>query len=1657
MKKRILSLLLTLAMLSSLLTCLPTTASAAEGDAVQWIFTDSPDDPENYTGENSGSSNDIKDAFLASYGKTGDNFDETQKIHEGEYLHIKLNDNVTTSQGFSISNGWTIKLAGIVIDLAGHTLTCTDNQGWSFDCAVTIKNGSFDFSQSKLAVYTFATNKTKAALNFVNMATVKYNYLQAGADTYESFAYGTISIEAEEIICDGNLNNIVATDVTIKAPAGKVATMSIATMSNYPLGGDQYSAYYDYNGAVIRLDGEVPASYTLENVVGTIAGSYGVFRRSGSGTTVKIIAPDGYSVKLSENFDGSNAVDAVIGENYYLDSSYDPQAVKYLVITPACEHSYTYTPIANAKGYHTGSCGKCGDGISREACSYGDDTVCDKCGYESAETKWGFGVPGIENFTNFTGSGNLNAAIAAANGNADTTNTVTYIQLQKDLEHESYGYGLFTINQDRTAVLDLNNKKITVNDYGNLSNKSIINITVKGDLTLKNGTITITNEKALSKNYIGIDVDPDNAKALNIDNCTITVNTPKSPKQTLGIMCGDNRGTTQAVVTVTNSTINVNAKDALGVFAHSNLVVKLSDSTVTATNVDNGTQDGYAVYAIKTKVYLSGNTKLSGTNAGLYLPYFESSIYAHDGAAQNPKPFTGNDIIVDGEFYTSSVGEIVIYDVTDANIGKFKLHENKTEITLKKNGDDLVLAKKVARIPVTAIDFDFNWDNMVSIEDSANSSYAFSGDFVISNPAGVFESPAVMGMWWVYNPSLESEGLDWQALSAYEGELTDDTRIAVMFGVLEKAEYTIQGLTADKITYKGNPIVRAQIDPVDDGSDIYGAIVLVEVGTKKEVDEKFGITPDAPEAGTIESIQEIVAVDATNKTVTVTPKAGEENYIYYSIVIPTAALAGSTMTPEQYVAMVMGGVGKSIPDVTGYDLTSTETVATLNTLTMAGQTYVTNISASNKLEWTLESSSVVIVYKLLAENSKSQTYSSPSSNPFFPSQPNTYAYGIYGAYATIVEIAGGDTTEPTFDSAEFAFTYADTIGKIVVGEALPDLSSLTNTIVIKDTAGNIIPATVELEWLAQGGEEGWGWADSNAQEGVEYGIRVGVNAEGYLFDNTAATFTCTDDKLTISVVWPGDNGFAAVVAAKKEPVIEDPTVTAPDHNNGDVTVGGLKDEAEKVADEVAAANPGADITVSVDMTVDVQASDVVKQTEKTAIEEIAASQSKNLEYLDIIIEKTVTINNGTPTTDPINKTNGLVTITINFPTDGKTDFKIYRYHDKHSTEHTGNVQVLTTTPNSHGEYIAVGNGQITIYAKYFSTYAIGYTTASTPVSYTVTVTNGTGDGEYEAGATVTITADAAPSGKVFDKWIVSGAFPANANNAITTFTMPDHDVTVVATYKDDANDRYDDWYWTMLLLYSKKYDITATATGGGEIDPAGVTKVQYSKSITYTITPDAGYAIKSVLVDGKDVGAVNTYTFKNVTKKHTIHAIFEAVNPYTDVKANDWFYEDVLFVTAKSLMNGTGNGKFSPEITTDRAMLVTVLWRLEGSPVVDSSVDFTDVVDGQWYSEAIDWASANGIVNGYGNGKFGPTDQITREQIMAILNRYAAYKNWTDGIALPMLPQYNCSIWAENNVIWADMSGLLDNLGVDVYDMTAKASRAELAAYLSRFMKNIAK
>lgn len=345
--------------------------------------------------------------------------------------------------------------------------------------------------------------------------------------------------------------------------------------------------------------------------------------------------------------------------------------------------------------------------------------------------------------------------------------------------------------------------------------------------------------------------------------------------------------------------------------------------------------------------------------------------------------------------------------------------------------------------------------------------------------------------------------------------------------------------------------------------------------------------------------------------------------------------------------------------------------------------------------------------------------------------------------------------------------------------------------------------------------------------------------------------------------------------------------------------------------------------------------------------------------------------------------------------------------------------------------------------------------ADAPIKYAVTVngsyTSITGAGEYETGAAVTISAGTR-SGYTFAGWTSSDVNITNKYSNTTTFTMPATDVTVTANWTKDS---------TGGVIIPTEFSINIKDSDNGKVE-ASVKYAVPGSTVKLTVTPDEGYELDTLSVksDRKEIDVTEKngkYQFTMPYGSVNVTATFKAVNPYNDVDTDDWFYDDVLLVTAKELMEGTGNSKFSPDISADRAMIVTILWRQEGCPVVDSPVDFDDVADGLWYSEAIDWASSNGIVNGYGDGNYGPTNQITREQIMAILNRYAVYKNWTDDIALPMIPQYNCSTWAENNVIWADMSGLLNGLGVDITDMTAKASRAELAAYLSRFVQNVVK
>ena len=124
----------------------------------------------------------------------------------------------------------------------------------------------------------------------------------------------------------------------------------------------------------------------------------------------------------------------------------------------------------------------------------------------------------------------------------------------------------------------------------------------------------------------------------------------------------------------------------------------------------------------------------------------------------------------------------------------------------------------------------------------------------------------------------------------------------------------------------------------------------------------------------------------------------------------------------------------------------------------------------------------------------------------------------------------------------------------------------------------------------------------------------------------------------------------------------------------------------------------------------------------------------------------------------------------------------------------------------------------------------------------------------------------------------------------------------------------------------------------------------------------------------------------------TVYAAWTRNRFFEDVTIADWFYDDVMFVCGRGVMQGVSDTRFGPHLTATRAMMATILWRMEGSPAPTAEARFTDVRSGQWYSEAVAWTAQSGVYTGSADGSFRPTDSITREQLAAILYRYAKYK-----------------------------------------------------------------
>ncbi|MBQ6431714.1 MAG: S-layer homology domain-containing protein [Oscillospiraceae bacterium] len=184
------------------------------------------------------------------------------------------------------------------------------------------------------------------------------------------------------------------------------------------------------------------------------------------------------------------------------------------------------------------------------------------------------------------------------------------------------------------------------------------------------------------------------------------------------------------------------------------------------------------------------------------------------------------------------------------------------------------------------------------------------------------------------------------------------------------------------------------------------------------------------------------------------------------------------------------------------------------------------------------------------------------------------------------------------------------------------------------------------------------------------------------------------------------------------------------------------------------------------------------------------------------------------------------------------------------------------------------------------------------------------------------------------------------------------------------------------------------------------------------------------------------------------------LHPFADVASGSWYEQGVIYAYEKGIMVGTSKTEFSPNADTTRAMIVTILYRLEGSPEVERTDSFTDVPENEWYSDAVSWAAQEGIVNGYGNGKFGPQDSITRQQLAAILCRYTAHKGASvsaNGWASSYPDISSVSAWAVAAMQWAVgeeyITGSLVN-GQAFLLPEASASRAQIATILTRYLNS---
>ncbi len=277
--------------------------------------------------------------------------------------------------------------------------------------------------------------------------------------------------------------------------------------------------------------------------------------------------------------------------------------------------------------------------------------------------------------------------------------------------------------------------------------------------------------------------------------------------------------------------------------------------------------------------------------------------------------------------------------------------------------------------------------------------------------------------------------------------------------------------------------------------------------------------------------------------------------------------------------------------------------------------------------------------------------------------------------------------------------------------------------------------------------------------------------------------------------------------------------------------------------------------------------------------------------------------------------------------------------------------------------------------------------------------------------------------------------------------------------------------WNYIPPANPNYKITIGDTANGTVT-ANPTAAKAGATVTLTATPDEGYALSTLTVTDRFGDAVRvtensdgTYTFTMPNGQVTVTATFVQVEepaptePFIDVAEGDWFYDAVVYAYQNELMDGVGGNRFAPNSETTRAQLVTILYRLEGEPAVSGDLPFTDVEAGIWYTDAILWAAQNNIVNGVSDTEFAPGDDLTRQQLVTILYRYAEAKGY-DVSASADLSGYpdagQVQDYAQPAMAWAVAENIIQGMEDGTLKPAGNASRAQIATILMRFCEDVA-